>query len=101
MIRKIYLAFALLMTSSTADFVSIQLDSPLNLSTTQAQARNDGTYSRTNKSVLIYTQSGHPKGSYAIYLHSGLKYINFKNRWICIQAKQRFACEGNWYVIKY
>lgn len=100
MIRKIYLAFALLMTSSMADFVSIQLDSPLNLSTTQAQARNDGTYSRTNKSVLIYTQSGHPKGSYAIYLHSGLKYINFKNRWICIQGKQRFACDGNWYVIK-
>lgn len=100
MIRKIYLAFALLITSSMTDFVSYQLGSSQNLSTIQDQARNDGTYSRTNKSVLIYTQSGHPKGSYTIYLHSGRKYINFKNRWVCIQGKQRFACDGNWYVIK-
>ena len=100
MIRKMCLVFAMLMASSMADFVSSQFDSSINLSSICAQARNNGTYSRTNKSVLIYTQSGHPKGSYTIYLHSGKKYINFKNRWICIQGKQRFACDGNWYVVK-
>lgn len=100
MIRKMYLVFALFMAPSIVDFASSQLDASLNLNSAYAQARNDGRYSRTNKSVLIYTQSGHPKGSYTIYLYKGQRYINFKNRWICIQGKQRFACDGNWYVIR-
>lgn len=99
MIKKMFLAIALLAAPSVFDSVLSQFDSSLNLNSIQAQARNDGTYSRTNKSVSIYTQSGHPKGSYAIYLHRGRRYINFKNRWIFIQGKQRFACDGNWYVI--
>lgn len=100
MIRKTFLAFALLMASSVLDTISSQLDSSLNLCSIHAQARNDGSYTRTNQSVMIYTESGHSKGSYSIYLHRGQKYINFKNRWICIQGKQRFACDGNWYIIK-
>ena len=51
-------------------------------------------------SVTIYTESGHCKGSYSIYLHKGKKYIKFNNMWICIQGKNRFAYNGNWYVIK-
>lgn len=100
MFRKLCLSFVLLMAVSMVDSVSSQFETPLNLSSVCAQARNDGTYSRTNKSVSIYTQSGHPKGSFAIYLHNGKRYINFKNQWICIQGKQRFACDGNWYIIK-
>lgn len=100
MIRKIFFAFALLMASSVIDSISSQFDSSLNLCSIHAQARNNGSYTRTNKNVMIYTESGHSKGSYTIYLHRGQKYINFKNRWICIQGKQRFACDGNWYIIK-
>lgn len=100
MIKKLCLAFGLFMASTMVDMVSSQFDLSVNMSSVCAQARNDGTYSRTNKSVSIYTQSGHPKGSYTIYLHKGQRYINFKNLWICIQGKQRFACDGNWYVIR-
>lgn len=61
---------------------------------------NNGTYTRTQYSVTVYTESGHCKGTYSIYLHHGKKYINFYNTWICIQGKSRFAYNGNWYVIK-
>lgn len=57
-------------------------------------------YMRTGYSVTIYSESGACKGSYAIYLHEGRKYINFYNHWICIQGKQRFAYSGNWYIIR-
>ena len=65
------------------------------------QAPNTGSYLRTNKSVTIYTESGHCKGTYVVYLHQSRKYIDFNNTWICIQGKQRFGYNGNWYVIKW
>ena len=61
---------------------------------------NEGSYMRTNKSVKVYTESGHDKGSFVVYLHQGRKYIDFNDTWICIQGKTRFAYKGNWYVIK-
>lgn len=61
---------------------------------------DDGQYTQTNYSVMIYTESGHSKGAYPVYLHKGGKYIKFNNVWICIQGKRRFAYNGNWYVIK-
>lgn len=63
-------------------------------------ASNDGTYMRTSYSVSIYTESGHCKGTYAIYLHNSKSYIYFSNTWICIQGKSRFGYNGNWYIIK-
>lgn len=65
-----------------------------------ATAPNDGTYTKTNYSVSVYTESGHFKGTYPIYLHQGKRYISFNNTWICIQGKSRFGYRGNWYVIK-
>ncbi len=64
-------------------------------------APNNGTYTRTNSSVIIYTESGHCKGRFSIYLHHGNKYIDFYDNWICIQGKNRFGYKGNWYVIKW
>lgn len=61
---------------------------------------NDSSYSKTNDTVSIQTESGHKKGVYAVYLHQGKKYIKFNNTWICIHGKSRFAYNGNWYVIK-
>ena len=60
----------------------------------------DGHYSKTSHSVTIYTEAGHCKGTYAIYLHNGDRYIRFFNNWICIQGKHRFFYSGNWYVIR-
>lgn len=65
-----------------------------------SESTYDGHYMRTNYSVTIYTEGGHCKGTYAIYLHNGDRYIRFQNCWICIQGKQRFHFSGNWYVIK-
>lgn len=64
------------------------------------QARNDGSYTATSQSVSVYTENGHPKGTFTVYLHQGKKYIKFQNTWICIQGKSRFGHNGNWYVIK-
>lgn len=64
------------------------------------QARNDGSYSATSRTVKVETESGHSKGSFTVYLHKGKKYIKFQNSWICIQGKSRFFLNGNWYVIK-
>ena len=71
-------------------------------STTEMEisAPNDGSYTRTQYSVSVYTDSGHFKGKYSIYLQKGKKYIDFCNTWICIQGKSRFGYSGNWYVIK-
>lgn len=63
-------------------------------------APNNGTYVRTPYSVSVYTEAGQSKGAYAICLRSGMKYINFKNTWVCIQGKNRFFYGGNWYIIK-
>lgn len=73
---------------------------PSNVCQAATQARNDGTYSATSQKVSVYTEAGHPKGSYTVYLHQGKKYIKFQNTWICIQGKSRFAHNGNWYIIK-
>lgn len=65
-----------------------------------AHAPNNGTYTRTSSFVTIYTESGHRKGMYSVYLHYGNRYIDFNNTWVCIQGKSRFFYNGNWYVIK-
>ena len=83
-----------------ADVYSINISETLISHISVKQARNDGSYTRTNNSVTIYTESGHSKGSYAVYLHNGKRFIKFDNTWICIQGKRRFAHNGNWYVIK-
>lgn len=67
---------------------------------TEAHAPNNGSYSKTSQSVTIYSESGHCVGSFSIYLHQGKKYIDFRNTWVCIQGKQRFGFQGNWYIIK-
>ena len=36
-------------------------------------AVNNGTYTRTSYSVIVYTEDGYKKGNYAIYLHGGQK----------------------------
>lgn len=64
------------------------------------KAPNDGTYTRTGSTVSVYTEEGHPKGTFSVYLHHGKRYIDFNNTWICIQGKSRFGYCGNWYVIK-
>ena len=60
----------------------------------------DGSFTRTQHSVTIYSESGVCKGTYAIYLHQGHMYIKFNQTWICIQGKRRFPYNGNWYVIR-
>lgn len=73
---------------------------PKEICVCEVSAPNDGSYTRTNKSVRVYTESGHDKGSFAVYLHQGRKFIDFNDTWVCIQGKARFAYKGNWYVIK-
>ncbi len=98
MIKKLVLVIALVAAFTTADIVATSCG--LTGNTCMAAAPNDGTYTRTNSSVSIYTQEGHPKGSFSVYLHHGRRYIDFNNMWICIQGKSRFGYCGNWYVIK-
>ena len=57
-------------------------------------------YMKTNKTVEIYTESGHRKGTYSVWLCRGDKYIKFNNDWIRIEGKSRFFYHGNAYVIK-
>ena len=58
-------------------------------------------YMRTNKTVEIYTESGHHKGTYSVWLSRGAKYIKFNNNeWIRIEGKSRFFHKGNAYVIR-
>lgn len=98
MIKKFVLVIALVAAFTTADIVATSCG--LTGNTCMAAAPNDGTYTRTNSSVSIYTQEGHPKGSFSVYLHHGRRHIDFNNTWICIQGKSRFGYCGNWYVIK-
>ncbi len=67
---------------------------------TAMPAPNDGRYMRTQYSVTIYSESGVCKGTYAIYLYQGQKYIDFNNTWVCIQGRNRFGYCGVWYIIK-
>ncbi len=57
-------------------------------------------YLRTGKTVEIYTESGHHKGTYSVWLNNGDRYIKFNNEWIRIEGKSRFFYRGNAYVIK-
>ena len=98
MTKKILTAIILLASFAAADMTSTIADSHGNICV--AAAPNNGTYMRTSSSVSVYSESGHPKGSFAVYLHKGKRYIDFNNTWICIQGKKRFAYRGNWYVIK-
>jgi hypothetical protein len=65
-----------------------------------AGAPNDGTYITNGSTVSVNVDSGHPKGTFKVYLHDGKRYIDFDKTWICIQGKSRFAYGGNWYVLK-
>lgn len=98
MIKKFFLAIALVATFTVTDIVATSTG--LTGNTCMAAAPNDGTYSKTSSSVSIYTESGHPKGTFSVYLHHGKRYIDFDNTWICIQGKSRFGYCGNWYVIR-
>lgn len=100
--KKTFIICAISMIAiGTVDVISLSLGVPVNsCMATLPAAPNDGTYTRTQYSVTVYTESGHRKGTYAIYLHKGKKYIDFNNTWICIQGKSRFGYCGNWYVIK-
>lgn len=92
------MVIALMATLTTTGIKANALANSNNVCMTYAQ--NDGAYTKTCYSVSIYTENGHPKGVFAVYLHSGKRHINFFNTWICIQGKSRFAYCGNWYVIK-
>lgn len=98
MIKKFFLVIAVMASMAAADMVATSAG--LTGNTCMAAAPNDGTYTRTSSSVSVYTQEGHPKGSFSVYLHHGKRYIDFNNTWICIQGKNRFGYCGNWYVIK-
>lgn len=98
MIKKIFMAVALMAAFTVTDIKANAFAVSTNVCMTPAP--NDGTYTKTSCSVSVYTESGHPKGVYAVYLHHGKRYIDFNNTWICIQGKNRFGYCGNWYVIK-
>lgn len=98
MIKKIFMTVALMASFAVTEINANTFAVSANVC--MASAPNDGTYTRTNYSVSIYTENGHPKGTYAVYLHHGKRYIDFNNTWICIQGKSRFGYCGNWYVIK-
>lgn len=98
MIKKIFLAIVCVIALTATDIAATSAG--LTGNTCMAAAPNDGTYTKTSTSVSVYTQEGHPKGSFPVYLHHGKRYIDFNNTWICIQGKSRFGYCGNWYVIK-
>ncbi len=97
MMKKLMIAIALVAGFAVADITT----STTGLTATcMAAAPNNGTYMRTGYYVSVYCETGNPKGSFAVYLHNGQRYIDFHNTWICIQGKSRFAYCGNWYVIR-
>lgn len=98
MIKKSLIAIALIATFTVTDIATTSAGFTAN--TCMAAAPNNGTYMRTSYSVSVYNENGHPKGTFAVYLHYGKRYIDFNNTWICIQGKSRFGYCGNWFVIK-
>ena len=98
--KKLVIVFSLIFAVSAFDLVVYDAGFPIKNSAMVAKAPNDGSYMRTNKSVKVYTESGHGKGVFSIYLRKGKKYIDFDDKWVCIQGKSRFFYQGNWYVIK-
>jgi len=97
--KKFYMVLTLITMIGVADFTCFSTGKTINTCTAKS-VPNNGTYTRTNYSVTIYTESGHSKGTFAVYLHNSMKYIRFYNTWICIQGKSRFAYCGNWYIIR-
>lgn len=97
MIKKLFCIVTLI---TTLAITGNAYNTPKDFCVYKMSEPNDGFYMRTNKSVKVYTESGHSKGSFVVYLHQGKKYIDFNDTWICIQGKTRFAYKGNWYVIK-
>ncbi len=100
MIRRIFYLLVFAITVSSANAFACNSERSSQLIETSIQAPNNGTYMRTQYTVDVYTESGHKKGSFTVYLHQGKKYISFNRTWICIQGKNRFFYSGNWYVIK-
>lgn len=98
--KKMIVILGLMLTVSATDLIVCDNNLPIRNSVVLAQAPNDGSYTRTSSSVKVYTESGHKKGTFPIYLHKGKRYIDFDDKWICIQGKRRFFYRGNWYIIK-
>lgn len=98
--RQILSVVVFITTILSANAFACNSDLSSQLIETSIQAQNNGTYTPTQYYVNVYTESGHSKGSFTIYLHHGQKYISFNRTWICIQGKNRFFYSGNWYVIK-
>lgn len=99
MMKRIFMAVTFLASFAVTDIKANTL-ACYSTNVYMYSAPNDGSYTKTSYSVSIYTEDGHYKGLYAIYLHHGKRYIDFNNTWICIQGKSRFGYCGNWYVIK-
>ena len=98
--KKMIVTLGLMLTAFATDLIVCDNNLLIRNSAVLAQAPNDGSYTRTSSSVKVYTESGHKKGTFPIYLHKGKRYIDFDDKWICIQGKRRFFYKGNWYVIK-
>ena len=96
--KKFFVVFVTLLSITFADICVMSKGG--NVCYAAQQVRGGGSYLATNQTVSVYTESGHPKGRFTIYMHSGKKYIKFNNTWVCIQGKSRFSFQGNWYVIK-
>lgn len=100
MIKKIFFSFAFFAATHATNVHAYNSDVELLCPKWPIPVVNGESYTRTQKTVTIYTEDGHNKGTFAVYLHHGKKHINFNNTWICIQGKSRFGYNGNWYVIK-
>ncbi len=98
MLKNLFLATALIASLSVFDNQTIT--PPITGNSCVAQSRNDGSYTRTSHSVTVICESGTNKGSFAVYLHRGQKYINFNGSWICIQGVSSFTYNGNRYYIR-
>mgnify|MGYP003291510669 CR=1 FL=1 len=98
--KKMIVTLGLMLTASATDLIVCDNNLLIRNSAVLAQAPNDGSYTRTSSSVKVYTESGHKKGTFPIYLHKGKRYIDFDDKWIYIQGKRRFFYRGNWYIIK-
>lgn len=98
--KNILALFILMAAASIVSTEAHAVGLKINSVETVMPAPNDGRYMRTQYSVTIYSESGVCKGTYAVYLYQGQKYIDFNNTWVCIQGKSRFGYCGVWYIIK-
>lgn len=100
MFKRIFCVFALVAAVATTDVLASNTCLSAGCCEVVSPAPNDGSYTRTPYSVMVYIESGHCKGQFAVYLHNGNRYIDFFNTWICIQGRSRFGYCGNWYIIR-